>query len=155
MLRFSLRRSAPAPGVPIVRSSPAGSRRPGFVIGELLIAVLLLAVAVSSLAALMYSVARHPSDRDQAECVVKKGAATPDKCSASVAVVSSAKLFRSGCVTAATDKSQAQPCKDSVVADSAEETLLRPRTDSASLAALEKKQKSARQRERLDRGFIR
>lgn len=155
MLRFSFRRSAPARGVPIVRSSPAGSRRPGFVIGELLIAVLLLAVAVSSLAALMYSVARHPSDRDQAECVAKKGAATPDKCSATLSVVSSAKLFRSGCATSATDKSQARLCKDSAVADSAEETLLRPRTDSASLAALEKKQKTARRHERLDRGFIR
>jgi Tfp pilus assembly protein PilV len=36
--------------------SPAQRARRGFVIGELLIALLLVAVAVSSLAALMYSV---------------------------------------------------------------------------------------------------
>ena len=50
--------------------SALGTRSPhGFVFGELLIALLLLAVAVSSLAALMYSVSRRPEGRAETECV--------------------------------------------------------------------------------------
>jgi hypothetical protein len=49
-----------------------------------------------------------------------------------------------------------QACKDSlVVADSVGETILKPRTDSAAMALLEKKQKASRPVERPDRGFIR
>ena len=54
-----------------VDGRPAGRARRGFVIGELLIALLLLAVAVSSLAALMYSVSRRPATS------VETGCATP------------------------------------------------------------------------------
>jgi hypothetical protein len=50
-----------------------------------------------------------------------------------------------------------QTCKDSlVVADSVAGTILKPRTDSAAMALLEKKQKASQPPvERPDRGFIR
>src|SRR6202022_5053134 len=44
-----------------VNQGPPAQRKRGLVIGELLVALLLLAVAVSSLAALMYSVSRRPT----------------------------------------------------------------------------------------------
>ena len=129
---------------------PRRALRRGFVIGELLIALLLLTVAVSSLAALMYSVSRRPATVEETACVGKN--ATSAKCIARSAGGPS-KLLRSGCATRTGPS--AQRCKDSlVVDDSPGETILRPRTDSAAMALLEKKEKS-RPVERPDRGFIR
>ena len=131
--------------------SRAGLHR-GFVVGELLVALLLLAVAVSSLAALMYSVSRRTEPAEKVECVGKSATASP-KCMAQAAGGPS-RLLRSGCATRL--GSAALSCKDSlVVADSAGQTILRPRTDSAAMALLEKKQKASLPVERPDRGFIR
>ena len=132
-----------------------GNRGPrGFVIGELLIALLLLAVAVSSLAALMYSVSRRPAiaTREETDCVGKNATASP-RCIAQAAGGPS-RLLRSGCATRM--GAAVQACKDSlVVADSVGETILKARTDSAAMALLEKKQKASRPVERPVRGFIR
>ena len=133
---------------------PGNRGRRGFVIGELLIALLLLAVAVSSLAALMYSVSRRPAvaTREETDCVGKNATASP-RCIAQAAG-GPTRLLRSGCATRM--GAAVQACKDSlVVADSVGETILKPRTDSAAMALLEKKQKSSRPVERPDRGFIR
>ena len=130
----------------------AGTRR-GFVIGELLVALLLLAVAVSSLAALMYSVSRRPSTRAETECVVAdaaRGKCVPEKPVRAQSTES--KLLRSGCETRSIYDSR--QCKDTVVTrDSAEEAIIKPRTDSAAMALLAKKKE--RHTERSDRGFIR
>jgi hypothetical protein len=127
--------------------------RHGFVIGELLIALLLLAVAVSSLAALMYSVSRRPTSGKEIECVA--GAAVAGKCvAAKPAAGGPGKLLRSGCATRSVFDQR--DCKDTVVSvDSSDETVLKPRTDSASMAMLAKKQKEQRAVQRPDRGFIR
>jgi hypothetical protein len=133
---------------------PGNRGRRGFVIGELLIALLLLAVAVSSLAALMYSVSRRPAiaTREETDCVGKNATASP-RCIAQAAGGPS-RLLRSGCATRM--GAAVEACKDSlVVADSVGETILKPRTDSAAMALLEKKQKASRPVERPDRGFIR
>ena len=133
---------------------PRTRGRRGFVIGELLIALLLLAVAVSSLAALMYSVSRRPAvaTREETDCVGKNATASP-RCIAQAAG-GPTRLLRSGCATRM--GAAVQACKDSlVVADSVGETILKPRTDSAAMALLEKKQKASRPVERPDRGFIR
>jgi len=131
---------------------PGNRGRRGFVIGELLVAVLLLAVAVSSLAALMYSVSRRPVMREETECVGKNATASP-KCIAKAAGGPST-LLRPGCATRM--GAAVQSCKDSLLAgDSAEGTILKARTDSAAMALLEKKQKASRPVERPDRGFIR
>jgi hypothetical protein len=131
---------------------PEKRARRGFVIGELLVAVLLLAVAVSSLAALMYSVSRRPSTRAGTECAVNeaaRGKCVPDKPVQST----ESKLLRSGCATRSTYDSR--NCKDTVVAGQpAEEAIIKPRTDSAAMAMLAKK-KERRPAERSDRGFIR
>jgi len=134
---------------------PGKRGRRGFVIGELLIALLLLAVAVSSLAALMYSVSRRPAiaTREETDCEGKNATASP-RCIAQAAGGPS-RLLRSGCATRM--GAAVQACKDSlVVADSVVgETILKARTDSAAMALLEKKQKASRPVERPDRGFIR
>ena len=133
---------------------PGKRGRRGFVIGELLIALLLLAVAVSSLAALMYSVSRRPAiaTREETDCVGKNATASP-RCIAQAAGGPSS-LLRSGCATRMGAAIQA--CKDSlVVEDSVGQTILKARTDSAAMALLEKKQKASRPVERPDRGFIR
>jgi len=128
----------------------------GFVIGELLIAVVLLAVAVSSLAALMYSVSRRPSSSDRdPQCVASAAAA--GKCVPTLPEGGGpSKLLRSGCATRSVFDQRG--CKDALVSqggrDSSVETVLKPRTDSASMAMLAKKQKP-RSVERPDRGFIR
>ncbi|HMG00390.1 MAG TPA: hypothetical protein VK560_04020, partial [Gemmatimonadaceae bacterium] len=112
---------------------PGNRGRRGFVIGELLIALLLLAVAVSSLAALMYSVSRRPAvaTREETDCVGKNATASP-RCIAQAAGGPS-KLLRSGCATRM--GAAVQACKDSlVVADSVGETVLKARTDSAAMA---------------------
>jgi hypothetical protein len=133
--------------------SPAHRARRGFVIGELLVALLLLAVAVSSLAALMYSVSRRPAGRSETVCTASQAAT--GKCvptAAPVAAGGPAKLLRSGCETRSVFDQRA--CKDSVVsADSVGGTVVKARTDSASLAKIAKKEKRAV--ERPDRGFIR
>ena len=132
---------------------PALRARRGFVIGELLVALLLLAVAVSSLAALMYSVSRRPSTRAETECVVAdaaRGKCVPEKPVRAQSTES--KLLRSGCETRSIYDSR--QCKDTVVTrDSAEEAIIKPRTDSAAMALLAKKKE--RHTERSDRGFIR
>ena len=126
-----------------------GARR-GFVFGELLIALLLLVVAVSSLAALMYSVSRRPTTSAETECVVSDAAR--GKCVPAQPPTKSpeSKLLRSGCETRSVyDRRE---CKDSVGPGSGE-TVIKPRTDSAAMALLAKRQKE--REERPDRGFIR
>ena len=131
----------------------------GFVIGELLIALVLLAVAVSSLAALMYSVSRRPTSERDPQCVAS--AAASGKCVPSVPIAREgggpSKLLRSGCATRSVFDQR--DCKDSLVSsvarDTSVETVLKPRTDSASMALLAKKQKAQRAVARPDRGFIR
>ena len=132
---------------------PRGGLRRGFVIGELLIALLLLAVAVSSLAALMYSVSRRPTAHAETDCAAS--AAATGKCVPAAPVVGGpSKLLRSGCATRSVFDQRA--CKDTVVTrDTSEGAILKPRTDSVSLALLAKRQKAQRAVERPDRGFIR
>jgi hypothetical protein len=129
-----------------------GARR-GFVIGELLVALLLLAVAVSSLAALMYSVSRRPVGRADTECAAS--AAALGKCvPAKPAVPAESKLLRSGCETrSAFDR---RPCGDSLTGGKSAdgETLIQAKTDSASLALMARKQKMEGAR-RPDLGFVR
>jgi len=133
--------------------SPAQRARRGFVIGELLIALLLLAVAVSSLAALMYSVSRRPTTRAEAECPAS--AAATGKCVPTVTAAGGpSRLLRSGCATRSVYDQR--ECKDTVITgDSSGGTVVKARTDSASMALLAKKQKAERATERPDRGFIR
>jgi uncharacterized low-complexity protein len=130
---------------------PGSRARRGFVIGELLIALLLLAVAVSSLAALMYSVSRRPEARADTECAAS--AAALGKCvPAKPAPVAASKLLRSGCDTKSVfDR---RPCKDSIVTADSDGVVVKSRTDSAALALLAKKQKAQRA-QRPDLGFIR
>ena len=127
--------------------------RHGFVFGELLVALLVLAVAVSSLAALMYSVSRRPEGRAETECVVAdaaRGKCVPVKSAAPAG----SKLLRSGCETRSLFDQR--KCKDTVVSnDSSSETVVKPRTDSAAMALLAKKQKAQAAAVRTDRGFIR
>jgi hypothetical protein len=126
----------------------------GFVIGELLVALLLLAVAVSSLAALMYSVSRRPDaeSREPVACVAKNGK-IPGNCASHATSGGASKLLRSGC--AAKIGTTARGCDSVAGFDSLEETIVRSRTDSASLALLAKKEASRPAPRRPDRGFIR
>jgi len=138
----------PADGRPVERA------RRGFMFGELLIALLLLAVAVSSLAALMYSVSRRPTTtRAETECVVSDAAR--GKCVPAAAPQNpEAKLLRSGCATRSVFDQR--KCKDSVVSvDSSGDAVIKPRTDSAAMAILAKQQKEQKQSVRSDRGFLR
>ena len=132
---------------------PGKRGRRGFVIGELLVALLLLAVAVSSLAALMYSVSRRPVAADRTECVGKN--ASSAKCTSlrSAEGGGPSKLLRSGCATSV--GLATRNCKDTLVTgDTSGETILRARTDSTAMALLAKKEKE-RPVPRPDRGFIR
>jgi Tfp pilus assembly protein PilV len=133
---------------------PERRARRGFVIGELLIALLLLAVAVSSLAALMYSVSRRPNVAGaDTECAAS--AAALGKCvPAKPAPAPASKLLRSGCETRSVfDR---RPCKDSVsTVDTSSDAVVKARTDSAALALLAKKQNAQRAAQRPDLGFIR
>ena len=133
--------------------SPAQRARRGFVIGELLIALLLLAVAVSSLAALMYSVSRRPTTRAETEC--SASAAATGKCvPAMPAAGGPSRLLRPGCATRSVYDQR--ECKDTVVTgDTSGGTVVKARTDSVSMALLAKKQKAERATQRPDRGFIR
>jgi Tfp pilus assembly protein PilV len=140
--------------VPGEHRSGIRSRR-GFVIGELLVALLLLAVAVSSLAALMYSVSRRPEadQREPPACVAKNGK-LPGNCVAHTTQSSASKLLRSGCV--AKTGTAARGCNEQGAGfDSLNETVVKSRTDSASVAMVAKKQEAARVPRRPDRGFIR
>ena len=134
------------------------SRR-GFVFGELLVALLLLAVAVSSLAALMYSVSRRPEGRAETACVAAdaaRGKCVPKTVNADAAPASaSSKLLRSGCETRSVFDQR--KCKDTVVSneDNSGGTVVKPRTDSAAMALLARKQKAQAAKVRTDRGFIR
>jgi uncharacterized low-complexity protein len=133
--------------------SPAKRARHGFVIGELLVALLLLAVAVSSLAALMYSVSRRPTASAETEC--SASAAATGKCVPSApAAGGPSKLLRSGCATRSVYDQRG--CKDTVVTgDTSSGTVVKARTDSVAMAMLAKKQKAQQATERPDRGFIR
>ena len=131
---------------------PARRARRGFVFGELLIALLLLVVAVSSLAALMYSVSRRPAGRTGAECVASEaalGKCVPENPVIAPTASPASKLLRSGCATVSVYDQR--NCKDSVTTGT-DETIVRARTDSASLAMIAKKVKPS---PRTDRGFIR
>jgi hypothetical protein len=115
--------------------------------------MLLLAVAVSSLAALMYSVSRRPEAREPVACVAKNGT-MPGNCVSRSTAGGASKLLRSGC--AEKKGTAVRGCSDSLVGvDSSDEMIIRSRTDSASLALLAKKQEAERARHRTDRGFIR
>ena len=137
---------------------PRRAIRRGFVIGELLVALLLLAVAVSSLAALMYSVSARAAGRRENACTASAaatGKCVPEKAAAPVVATPASKLLRSGCATRSVyDR---RDCKDTVSSSVAVpgETVVKPRTDSAAMALLEKKQKADRAPARTDRGFIR
>ena len=137
----------------------------GFVIGELLVALLLLAVAVSSLAALMYSVSRRPATEPGKDPQCVASAAASGKCVPVIPAVAgggATKLLRAGCATRSVYDQR--DCKDTVVSLNSPEnsgtiaadgTVLKPRTDSAAMAVLAKKQKAERALARPDRGFIR
>jgi len=140
--------------------SPAKWARRGFVIGELLIALLLLAVAVSSLAALMYTVSARAAGRRETACAASAaatGKCVPEKPAVAAPTATPAsKLLRSGCATRSVYDSR--NCKDTVLStgtDSPGETVVKPRTDSAAMALLAKKQKAQSAAGRTDRGFIR
>jgi hypothetical protein len=142
------------------RTHSAPQARRGFVLGELFVAILLLALAISSVSALMYSVTRPPRPRTAVECSEKERAASPacsptaktsSKSGASVSKTSTAeKLLVAGCATRTRDEIQA--CKDSVNVQGADGTTIRSRTDSTSLQLLPKKQKRI---PRPDLGFVR
>lgn len=139
---------------------PATAHR-GFVLGELFVAIFLLAIAISSVTALMYSVTRHPRTRAEAQCSDESAANSP-KCvaagkstapakAAPTKAASAAKLLVAGCATRSGTRVQA--CNDSVLkAQDPNATTLRSRTDSASLQLLPRK---AKREPRPDLGFIR
>jgi hypothetical protein len=130
-----------------------GRRRRGFIIGELLVAVLLLAVAVSSLAALMYSVSRRSETKTVSACTDKTGIAE-SSCAARVNSGGGPKLLRSGCV--AKSGNGVRGCNDSVaVREGPAETVVKSRTDSVSLSMIAKKSKPSSVTARPERGFIR
>jgi hypothetical protein len=132
---------------------PAHGVRRGFVIGELLVAALLLVVAVSSLATLMYSVSRRPVAHADTECSVSSAAS--GKCvREQPAAPNPAKLLRSGCATRSVfDR---RPCNDTVAADDTSgDAVVKARTDPAALAILARKQKAERAAARSDLGFVR
>ena len=130
--------------------------RRGFVIGELLIALLLLVVAVSSLAALMYSVSHRQTTRAETVCVAAdaaRGKCVPDKPAQTPSAQSAeSKLLRSGCATRSVFDQR--ECKDTLVSD-AGDAVIKARTDSAAMAILAKRQQDQRRAERTDRGFVR
>ena len=137
---------------------PQGNAHRGLIVGELLLAVLLLAVAVSSLAALMYSVSHRSEARQEmgqvtATCVGKSGLASGD-CATRTQTGGGAKLLRSPCITQ--EGTPARGCNDAAGNSPASgETILKTRTDSASIALIAKKPKSPGSTPRPDRGFIR
>ncbi|MDQ3674958.1 MAG: hypothetical protein M3365_11340 [Gemmatimonadota bacterium] len=127
----------------------------GFMLGELLVAVFLLVVAISSVTALMYSATRHPRARAAEECT-EKGSAGSAKCAVPAKASTAkpkgaAKLLLAGCATRS--GAEVKECRDSVAAFNAPGAMtLRSRTDSASLELLPKK---PRRTTRTDLGFVR
>src|SRR5688500_14231609 len=100
---------------------PPASPDRGFVLGELFVAVFLLALAISSVTALMYSVTRQTRARTQVECTDKAGspgcvaaAKTSATVKAPVKTVSAASLLVAGC--AKRTGAHVQACNDSVSA---------------------------------------
>jgi hypothetical protein len=136
---------------------PEGESHRGLIVGELLLAVLLLAVAVSSLAALMYSVSHRSETRQElsqvtGSCVGNSGAASRD-CAVRAKSGGGARLLRSPCVTE--DGTPARDCNDAAGnPGGSQETIVKTRTDSASIALVAKKPKTS-STARPDRGFIR
>ena len=134
-------------------SAPADADR-GFMVGELLVAVFLLIIAISSVTALMYSVTHHPRTRTE-ECL-DRNAKISDKCAAPAKASttkskSASRLLLAGCATRS--GAAVQECRDSVAASKTPgATTLRSRTDSASLELLPKKPQRA---PRTDLGFVR
>jgi hypothetical protein len=104
----------------------------------------------------MYSVSRRPEvePRQAAACVAKNGK-LPGNCIPRPTQSSASKLLRSGCV--AKDGTNARGCNELGAGfDSLDETIVKSRTDSASLAIMAKKEEAARHAPRRpDRGFIR
>jgi hypothetical protein len=132
----------PADGHSVLRG------RRGFVIGELLVAVLLLAVAVSSLAALMYSVSHRPEMTPQVvACSTKSGAS--GQCGQRTAA-GGPQLLRATCVK---NGPVVRGCDPAAARDASGETIVKSKTDSASLALVAKKEKPAPVRH--NRGFVR
>jgi hypothetical protein len=99
----------------------------------------------------MYSVSRRPSIGDKTECVGKN--ASSAKClSQRSGEGGASKLLRSGCATRV--GLAPRNCRDTLLSgESSDETVVRARTDSASMALLPKKKDQLAQRP--DRGFIR
>jgi hypothetical protein len=122
----------------------------GFVFGELLIAVLLLVVAVSSMAALMYSVSHREDARETSSCV--QAGVTGPKCARPAQVGGGPGLLRSDCDQEA---SGSKRCKDDRASGDSGAVIVRSRTDSLALAIAAKKEKAARSAPRTDRGFVR
>lgn len=137
-------------------SAPTTTAHRGLVLGELFVAIFLLAIAISSVTALMYSVTHHPRPEGEAACA-EKGVAGSPKCvesseAARATAVSASKLLLAGCATRSGARVKA--CKDSaLLAQGNEATTLRSRTDSASLQLLPKK--PTKSVKRPDLGFIR
>lgn len=128
-------------------------RSGGLIIGELLVAVLVLAVAVSSLAALMYSVSHRTESRAESACTDRSGIAGSN-CAAPANPGGGPRLLRSGCV--ARSGNRVRGCSDSLAArEASSETILKSRTDSVSLSLVAKRQKSPPPSARPERGFIR
>jgi hypothetical protein len=123
----------------------------GFVFGELLIAVLLLVVAVSSMAALMYSVSHREDARETSSCV-QTSVAPGSKCPRPAQVGGGPGLLRSDCDQEA---SGSKRCKDDRASGDSGAVIVRSRTDSLALAIAAKKEKAARSAPRTDRGFVR
>ena len=128
--------------------------RRGFVIGELLVAVLLLAVAVSSLAALMYSVSHRTGEVEKTECVAKGEGNAKCATKAVASLPAGSKLLRSAnkATCEGLSGAAARDCVDAAIARDGE-TVIAPKTDSASLAMIAKREK--KKEIRTDRGFIR
>jgi hypothetical protein len=129
------------------------ARRPGqgFVFGELLIAILLLVVAVSSMAALMYSVSHRVDAREATSCVATNNARST-RCAEPAPIGGGPRLLRSDCDK---ETSASKRCTDPVGSGAESNVIVRTRTDSAALAIAAKREKAARDAARTDRGFVR
>ncbi|HEY0529366.1 MAG TPA: hypothetical protein VGD02_11095, partial [Gemmatimonadaceae bacterium] len=123
-------------------------RRRGLVIGELLVAVLLLAVAVSSLAALMYSVSHREESSAKLECVAGAKAVNA-KCVSDRVASNTAKMVKSATNTVCSGESAVltRECKDAQASRSGG-AVVKTRTDSASVALIGKKEKEGRKKVR-------
>jgi Tfp pilus assembly protein PilV len=137
-----------------VAGSSSRNRR-GLVIGELLVAVLLLAVAVSSLAALMYSVSHRAESPAKLECVAGANAVNT-KCVSDRVASNAAKMVKSATSTVCSGESAVltRECKEAQASRSGG-AVVKARTDSASVALIGKKEKEGRKKVRTDLGFIR